>query len=94
MTSRKRRLLSQEQFLRPHRQDFAGEVDCAYRRAGGFGDLPARGNIERFLLPVWRSCRTDQDRWTVREVIAAPLAGLDLRHRYGHHQSPAVRAAV
>jgi len=28
----------------------------------------------------------------VREIIAAPLAGLDLRHHYGHHQSPAVRA--
>ena len=28
----------------------------------------------------------------MREVIAAPLAGLDLRHHYGHHQSPAVRA--
>jgi 2-iminobutanoate/2-iminopropanoate deaminase len=28
----------------------------------------------------------------VREVIAAPLAGLDLRQHYGHHQSPAVRA--
>jgi hypothetical protein len=28
----------------------------------------------------------------VREVIAAPLAGLDLRQRYGHHQSPAIGA--
>ena len=27
-----------------------------------------------------------------REVIAAPLPGLDLRQHYGHHQSPAVRA--
>ena len=26
----------------------------------------------------------------MREVIAAPLAGLDLRQHYGHHQSPAV----
>ena len=28
----------------------------------------------------------------MREVIAAPRAGLDLRAHYGHHQSPAVRA--
>ena len=30
----------------------------------------------------------------MREVIAAPLAGLDLRQRYGHHQSPAIGAAA
>ena len=28
----------------------------------------------------------------IREVIAAPLPGLDLRQHYGHHQSPAIRA--
>src|ERR1700760_995879 len=28
----------------------------------------------------------------MREVIVAPLAGLDLRQHYGHHQSPAIRA--
>lgn len=28
----------------------------------------------------------------MREVIAAPCAGLDLAHHYGHHQSPAIRA--
>jgi enamine deaminase RidA (YjgF/YER057c/UK114 family) len=28
----------------------------------------------------------------MREVIAAPRAGLDLRAHYGHHQSPAIRA--
>jgi 2-iminobutanoate/2-iminopropanoate deaminase len=28
----------------------------------------------------------------LREAIAAPRAGLDLRHHYGHHQSPAIRA--
>jgi 2-iminobutanoate/2-iminopropanoate deaminase len=28
----------------------------------------------------------------MREVIAAPRAGLDLRRHYGHHQSAAVRA--
>ena len=28
----------------------------------------------------------------MREVIAAPRLGLDLRHHYGHHQSPAIRA--
>src|SRR5262249_59356313 len=28
----------------------------------------------------------------MREVIAAPLGGLDLRRHYGHHQSPAIRA--
>ena len=28
----------------------------------------------------------------MREVIAAPCAGLDLRRHYGHHQSPAIRA--
>jgi putative tryptophan/tyrosine transport system substrate-binding protein len=28
----------------------------------------------------------------MREVIAAPRPGLDLRHHYGHHQSPAIRA--
>jgi hypothetical protein len=28
----------------------------------------------------------------MREVIAAPIPGLDLRQHYGHHQSPAVRA--
>ena len=28
----------------------------------------------------------------MREVIAAPCAGLDLRQHYGHHQSPAIRA--
>src|ERR1700748_448362 len=28
----------------------------------------------------------------MREVIAAPLPGLDLRQHYGHHQSPAIRA--
>jgi 2-iminobutanoate/2-iminopropanoate deaminase len=28
----------------------------------------------------------------VREIIAAPRRGLDLRQHYGHHQSPAVRA--
>ena len=27
-----------------------------------------------------------------RDVIAAPLPGLDLRQHYGHHQSPAIRA--
>ena len=28
----------------------------------------------------------------MRELIAAPLPGLDLRRHYGHHQSPAIRA--
>jgi len=28
----------------------------------------------------------------MREVIAPPLPGLDLRRHYGHHQSPAIRA--
>ena len=28
----------------------------------------------------------------MREVIAAPVPGLDLRREYGHHQSPAIRA--
>jgi hypothetical protein len=28
----------------------------------------------------------------VRDVIPAPLPGLDLRREYGHHQSPAIRA--
>ena len=28
----------------------------------------------------------------MRDVIAAPLTGLDLRQHYGHHQSPAIRA--
>jgi 2-iminobutanoate/2-iminopropanoate deaminase len=28
----------------------------------------------------------------MREVIAAPIPGLDLRREYGHHQSPAIRA--
>ena len=28
----------------------------------------------------------------MREVIAVPLPGLDLRQHYGHHQSPAIRA--
>jgi 2-iminobutanoate/2-iminopropanoate deaminase len=28
----------------------------------------------------------------VREVIAPPLSGLDLRRHYGHHQSAAIRA--
>src|SRR5215831_7324006 len=28
----------------------------------------------------------------MREVISAPLSGLDLRQHYGHHQSPAIRA--
>src|SRR5256885_14418698 len=28
----------------------------------------------------------------MRELIAAPLPGLDLRQHYGHHQSPAIRA--
>ena len=28
----------------------------------------------------------------MRDVIAAPLPGLDLRQHYGHHQSQAIRA--
>jgi len=28
----------------------------------------------------------------MREVITAPLPGLDLRRHYGHYQSPAIRA--
>jgi 2-iminobutanoate/2-iminopropanoate deaminase len=28
----------------------------------------------------------------MREIIAAPCPGLDLRIHYGHHQSPAIRA--
>jgi 2-iminobutanoate/2-iminopropanoate deaminase len=28
----------------------------------------------------------------MREVISTPVAGLDLRKEYGHHQSPAIRA--
>ncbi len=28
----------------------------------------------------------------IRDVIAAPRPGLDLRHHYGHHQSAAIRA--
>ena len=28
----------------------------------------------------------------MREIIAAPTPGLDLRHHYGHHQAPAIRA--
>jgi 2-iminobutanoate/2-iminopropanoate deaminase len=28
----------------------------------------------------------------LREAVAAPRAGLDLRQNYGHHQSPAIRA--
>ena len=29
---------------------------------------------------------------SMREVITAPLPGLDLRKHYGHYQSPAIRA--
>ena len=29
---------------------------------------------------------------SMREVITAPLPGLDLRRHYGHYQSPAIRA--
>jgi 2-iminobutanoate/2-iminopropanoate deaminase len=32
------------------------------------------------------------DAVRLREAIAAPRAGLDLRQHYGHHQSPAIRA--
>src|SRR4030095_2769863 len=32
------------------------------------------------------------DGGNMRELIAAPLPGLDLRRHYGHHQSPAIRA--
>jgi 2-iminobutanoate/2-iminopropanoate deaminase len=32
------------------------------------------------------------DAARLREAIAAPRAGLDLRRHYGHHQSPAIRA--
>ena len=28
----------------------------------------------------------------MREILPAPSPGLDLRHHYGHHQSPAIRA--
>lgn len=28
----------------------------------------------------------------MREIIAAPFPGLDLRQHNGHHQSPAIRA--
>ena len=28
----------------------------------------------------------------MRDVIPAPVPGLDLRREYGHHQSPAIRA--
>ena len=28
----------------------------------------------------------------MRDVILAPVPGLDLRREYGHHQSPAIRA--
>src|SRR5258708_23124091 len=28
----------------------------------------------------------------MRDVIAAPATGLDLRQHFGHHQSPAIRA--
>jgi len=28
----------------------------------------------------------------MREMIAAPVAGLDLRQHYGHHQTPAICA--
>jgi 2-iminobutanoate/2-iminopropanoate deaminase len=34
----------------------------------------------------------DAKACVMREVIAAPLPGLDLRQHYGHHQSPAIRA--
>ena len=54
------------------------------------GDLPARGNIERFLLPG--VAQLSDWRFSMREIIAAPVAGLDLRQHYGHHQSPAIRA--
>ncbi len=27
----------------------------------------------------------------MREIIHAPISGLDLRHHYGHRQTPAVR---
>src|SRR5262252_3989225 len=58
----------------------------------GLGDLPARGDVERFLLPGVARLSDWPGPAGVREVIAAPLAGLDLRQHYGHHQSPAVRA--
>ncbi len=32
------------------------------------------------------------EKTLLREVIAAPLPGLDLRRHYGHYQSPAIRA--
>jgi 2-iminobutanoate/2-iminopropanoate deaminase len=41
---------------------------------------------------VWRSLQIDPGAWTMREVIAAPRPGLDLRLQFGHHQSPAIRA--
>lgn len=28
----------------------------------------------------------------MREIIPAPVPGLDLRREYGHYQSPAIRA--
>jgi len=28
----------------------------------------------------------------MREVVPAPVPGLDLRREYGHHQSPAIHA--
>jgi len=28
----------------------------------------------------------------MREILPVPSPGLDLRHHYGHHQSPAIRA--
>ena len=39
--------------------------------------------------------RTSCSRETVgpmREILPVPSPGLDLRHHYGHHQSPAIRA--
>src|SRR3981081_935624 len=71
----------------------AGALVPSHRRAGRLGrPAGARQTSSGSCSPVWQSCRTDQGRRAVREIIAAPLAGLDLRQHYGHHQSPAVRA--
>ena len=74
------RFLPQEQVLRPHRRGVAEEDDCAdRRRCTTLGDVQAKGNIERFVMPgvtqdLGLSAMTRQLA-TAASAIAAAAAG-------------------
>jgi NADP-dependent 3-hydroxy acid dehydrogenase YdfG/enamine deaminase RidA (YjgF/YER057c/UK114 family) len=72
-----------------HRDPVGGVVGSA-EEGHKFGDDHAPHR--RTLIFSARTSYSGEIVGPMREILPVPSPGLDLRHHYGHHQSPAIRA--